>query len=101
VGTRDHLFHGRAPHLVETEIGRPLGAVVNDAGVTAWSVIQHSIPPLGTQIKVMQRGGPFANYMLTASPVMTFTYSTDAPHPTEDEMPKVEVNLVTTFTDQA
>jgi hypothetical protein len=101
VGTRDHLFHGRAPHLVETEIGRPLGTVVNDAGVTAWSVIQHSIPLLRTQIKVMQRSGPFANYMLTASPVMTFTYSTGAPHPTDDEMPKVEVNLITTFTDQA
>jgi hypothetical protein len=97
--TRDHLFHGRAPHLVETKVGRPLGAVVNDAGVMAWSVIQRSIPPLGVQIAFLDRRGEFANNMLFVSPEITLTYSGDAPHPTEEQIPKVELKMHTRFTD--
>jgi Methylamine utilization protein MauJ len=97
VRTRDHLLHGRSPDLVEAKIGVPMEALVDMAGATAWNAIWHSMPHPESQITLMDRGGKFANRTLVVDSVMEFAYPGDAAHPTEDQIPKVELSMSTKF----
>ena len=99
IDTRDHLLHGRSPDLVEAEIGESMEALVDIAGATAWNAIWHSTPRPDQQLTMMDRGGKFANRKLVVNPVMEFAYPGDAAHPTEDQIPKVEVSMKTSFAD--
>jgi hypothetical protein len=97
VGTRDHLLHGRSPDSVEAEIGRPLAALVNDAAGIAWHAILNAMPRLDGTIHFANRGGNFANNALLVIPDMQFTYEGDAPHPSEEQIPKVQISMTTNF----
>jgi hypothetical protein len=97
VGTRDHLLHRRSPDSVEAEIGRPLAALVNDAAGIAWHAIMGAMPHLDGPIHFANRGGEFANKSLLVTPDMQFAYEGDAPHPSEEQIPKVQISLKTNF----
>lgn len=97
VKARDHLLHGRSSDLVEAKIGIPMEALVDMAGATAWHAIWHSMPRTETQIAVMDRGGKFVNRTLVVTPEMEFGYPGDAAHPSEDQIPKVELSMSTRF----
>jgi hypothetical protein len=72
-------------------------ALVDMAGATAWKAIWHSMPHPESQITMMDRGGKFANRTLVVASEMEFAYPGDAAHPTEDQIPKVELSMSTKF----
>jgi hypothetical protein len=97
VKTRDHLLLGRSPDSVEAEIGQSLANLVNDAAGVAWHIILGAMPRLDGTNHFANRGGDFANKSLTIIPDMQFTYDGDAPHPTEEQIPKVQISMTTNF----
>jgi hypothetical protein len=97
VGTRDHLLHGRSPDLVEKMIGYPLPMLVNEAGKAAWHAIMYAMPRLEGTPAFAHRDGDFVNSLLIVSPDMTFEYDGVAPHPSEKQIPKVEISMKVSF----
>jgi hypothetical protein len=97
VKTRDHLLHGRSPDTVEKEVGHPLPVLVNEAGRAAWHAILHSMPRLEGTPTLAHRDGHFVNDVIILTPDMIFEYDGIAPHPSEAQIPKVEMSMQTRF----
>jgi hypothetical protein len=58
------------------------------------------MPPLGETIHVAHRDGSFVHGELVLTPVMEFEYPGDAPHPSETEIPNVQLSIATRFASQ-
>jgi len=97
VKTRDHLLHGRSPDTVEKEVGHPLSVLVNEAGRAAWHAISYSIPKLEGTPALGHRGWQFVNEVIILTPDMGFEYDGIAPHPSEAQIPTVEISMDTRF----
>jgi hypothetical protein len=97
VRTRDHLLHGRSPDRVEKEVGHPLSVLVNEAGRAAWHAIWYTMRKLEGTPALANRGWHFVNHVIILSPDITFEYDGIAPHPSEAQIPKVEISMHTRF----
>lgn len=97
VRTRDHLLHGRSPDTVEKEVGHPLPVLVNEAGRAAWHAIMYSMPRLEGTPAFAHRDGHFVNNVIILTPDMVFEYDGIAPHPSEAQIPNVEMSMQTRF----
>jgi hypothetical protein len=96
-GTRNHLAHGGSTRSLEAKIGRPLYQIVNEAAAAAWHAIWHSMPRLEAQAQFSHRGGNFAHRDLIISADMMFEHGGDGPHPSDGQIPKSEISLITRF----
>jgi hypothetical protein len=97
VRTRDHLLHGRSPDTVEKEVGHPLSVLVNEVGRAAWNAILYSLPKLKEAPALAHRGWHFVNEVIILTPDMIFEYDGIAPHPSEAQIPKVEMSMEIRF----
>ncbi|UPJ78801.1 hypothetical protein IVB16_28610 [Bradyrhizobium sp. 183] len=97
VRTRDHLLHGRSPDTVEKEVGLPLPVLVDEAGRAAWHAILNSMPKLEGAPVFAHRDGDFVNNVVILTPDMVLEYDGIAPHPSEAQIPKVEMSMQVRF----
>ena len=97
VSVRDGLAHGRSRESIETEVGRPVGDLVDLAGAISWHAIMSSLPEIEGPLNFADRGGHFVNERLITGPIGTFEHKGEAEHPAEDKIPSVKIELLTRF----
>jgi len=97
VDTRNHLTHGGFLESLQSKIGMSLAQAVNNAAAAAWHAIMHSMPPLEGQPVFGHRGGDFTNRELVVGADMIFEHQGDGPHPAEEQIPKPQISVKTTF----
>jgi hypothetical protein len=89
---RDSLLHGRSVESIEKEIGRPLTDLLNAMGSIAWRAIIDSMPPIKEKLTFSQ-SSTFVNGVIIAGPTGTFDHLGDGEHPTDNQIPKVKVEM--------
>lgn len=97
---RHGLMHGRSRESTEAACKKSMMDLVDELGTVTWRAIISSIPlePDGPDLALYEpaRGG-YANRNMIVWPVITFEHKGDGPHPTDDEIPDVKLQVFTRF----
>jgi hypothetical protein len=97
VETRNHLTHGGSLESLQSKIGMSLAEAVNNAAAAAWHAIMSSTPHLEGQPVFGHQGGDFASRELVVIADMIFEHQKEGAHPAEEQIPKPEISVITTF----
>lgn len=95
---RNGLMHGRSVESIEKECKASIEKIVNELGTLAWHAIMSTIPlGDGPELHFGHRDGQFTNLTLVAAMLGEFKHQGDEPHPTDDKLPSVNIDLMTRF----
>lgn len=95
---RNSLMHGRDKRAVETECKIPLREIVNELGVLTWKAIMLSIAlGEGSPLAFGHRGAEFVIGSMVMRVRGVFEHSGEGPHPTDAQIPKIEIAMDTYF----
>jgi hypothetical protein len=95
---RHAITHARPVSAIEADIGGSLGHVVNEAATAAWFSILDSLPKIDGPIQLLHyRDGEFAHGELIAAAEIEFEYPAGAAHPTDDQIPEINIDLIVRF----
>jgi hypothetical protein len=95
--TRNHLTHGGSAQTLREKIGMDLGNAVDAAGEAAWYAIWAALPQVDEQLHIGSEGVGFAHRDVTFTADMFFDYPGEAAYPTEDQIPKPIMTMLTSF----
>ena len=95
---RNTLMHGGSIASVEAKTGKPMSEVNNELGSLCWYAILSTITfPETSPVFILDRQGDFGTKRLIVAPSMEFSYDGDSEHPTEAQIPTMEITLKTRF----
>jgi hypothetical protein len=98
---RNGLMHGRSVESIEKECNIPMEQIVNELGTVTWHAIMSTIPlgDSGPQLHLGHRSWQFTNLTMVASLVGEMEHKGDDPHPSDGQIPSVNIELLTRFND--